>query len=707
MKLRIYKVPVTRRSPQGFALIVTLSLMILLVIIAVGLLTLSATSLRTTSRGAAASEARANARLALMLAIGELQRNAGLDTRVTAPADLLDAKNPPLTGIWKSWEGADHETSGQFAGRPVQPDYASKKSAASEKGRFISWLVSNGGTDMKPADAASLVKIAPFKNSISLLSTGTLADTDKRQVHVAPVIVSGRGAQAWWISGENQKARLPRPYDPTSDTAARWSVIAKSHSVADPKPFELDTLLTNPALADKAISRSSADLMAASGTKTRAREYFYDLSTDSVGLLTNTATGGWRKDLSLLTESWTQQPKSGLPLFRIAPGKDTQATIPTSGDPCPSGSMLYPWASYRGGGGDIPIYRHGPVTSWENMVDFATAYKRISASSNGRATLASSSFAIDLPAECFNFLHRVRVLPLIARVQWVFSHSAATAPGVNGTNGLLEPRLLLTPVVTMWNPYNVEITSPPALAFSIPKPLPPALQYTINGTKNPAYNSVMSSINYTSLGGGTLRFNISQPFTLMPGETRLFSPGSAAPVADSAVHRSCSRAIATAEVITFPSRDQRARCSPCRFRHHQGGCQIRLHLQRWSIDRPEGVGIYLDMSIGGRRHLVYRMIYTPEIANVVYPPKKNLADGTLAQCKTNPQPFLSTIFGARTASKHPPRGQGLRPVEPARQLHRHGPEGRGRAHHRPPLRRHRPPGELAFRLQLRRPFRSR
>ena len=47
---------------RGFALIVTLSLMILLTVIAVGLLTLSSVSLRTTSQTDAMYSARANAR---------------------------------------------------------------------------------------------------------------------------------------------------------------------------------------------------------------------------------------------------------------------------------------------------------------------------------------------------------------------------------------------------------------------------------------------------------------------------------------------------------------------------------------------------------------------------------------------------------------------------------------------------------------------
>ena len=91
---------------RGFALVVTLSLMILLTVIAVGLLTLSSISLRASSQGDAMSRARSNARLALMLALGDLQKNAGPDQRVTARADVVNetSANPRLTGVWKSWE---------------------------------------------------------------------------------------------------------------------------------------------------------------------------------------------------------------------------------------------------------------------------------------------------------------------------------------------------------------------------------------------------------------------------------------------------------------------------------------------------------------------------------------------------------------------------------------------------------------------------
>ena len=92
---------------HGFALVVTLSLMILLTVIAVGLLTLNSISLRASSLGSATATARANARMAMLIAIAELQKAAGPDQRVTGAAALTQSgttviANPAWTGVWRS-----------------------------------------------------------------------------------------------------------------------------------------------------------------------------------------------------------------------------------------------------------------------------------------------------------------------------------------------------------------------------------------------------------------------------------------------------------------------------------------------------------------------------------------------------------------------------------------------------------------------------
>ena len=64
-------------------------MMALLMVLGIGLLSLSTIELRRSQREDFAAMARANARLALTAAIGQLQTTCGPDQRVTATAELL------------------------------------------------------------------------------------------------------------------------------------------------------------------------------------------------------------------------------------------------------------------------------------------------------------------------------------------------------------------------------------------------------------------------------------------------------------------------------------------------------------------------------------------------------------------------------------------------------------------------------------------
>ena len=144
------KNPFTLRfENRGFALVATLSLMILLAVLAVWLLSLSAVSLRSTSQGSAQAEARANARLALMLAIGELQKEMGPDMRVSAEAAIFDSSpaTAEIDGIaqarwlasydsWGNWLNAEYTPPG---GSPlnIRDTYT-----PSREGMFRRWLLS-------------------------------------------------------------------------------------------------------------------------------------------------------------------------------------------------------------------------------------------------------------------------------------------------------------------------------------------------------------------------------------------------------------------------------------------------------------------------------------------------------------------------------------------------------------------------------------
>ena len=104
-KLQIFPTKTQKVDERGFSLLVTLLMMVLLSILALGLLSLSSISLRTATQGAAQVTARANARLALALAIGQLQQTMGPDTRVSAPASQLNGgtiANPDWVGVYST-----------------------------------------------------------------------------------------------------------------------------------------------------------------------------------------------------------------------------------------------------------------------------------------------------------------------------------------------------------------------------------------------------------------------------------------------------------------------------------------------------------------------------------------------------------------------------------------------------------------------------
>jgi hypothetical protein len=659
--------------------------MILLSILAVGLLSLSSVSLRNSAATSDLSRAKGNARLALLLAMGELQKQAGPDTRVTASADILNKTPtqdfPRVLGVWKSWEGTDHELSGNFAGRPVSPgNYETVK-----KDRFLAWLTSTPGTADVPPDTKQAT------GKVALVGPGTVgagADREKLQIHLAPRTVDAnglKGGYAWWIGGENQKARITKPYEPAGSTLAGWATQMKGHSVADPKPFRMENLITTPALADKMVTPGQSDLIATAAAQKASTEFFHDFSASSTGLLTNTATGGWRKDFSLLTENWAKQPKSNLPFFRLRPGEDLLFNLPTrGGDYKPSRALIYPWSDYRNPT-QMAIYQMGAVTSWECLSNFATIYK--SMKRDGAAVDVQFAYTDDNNAlSNFDYHHKIRILPVFARTQWVFSHWAADPPE-GSPAGTLEARLLLTPVFTIWNPYNVEIryvlpgpgATRQTLTFWQRATLPNAFRYTVNGVANTRFNSLLDtpSGNTPFLmesvpdprswpWNRTLVYSIKNSFTLKPGQTILFSP--VGPPATPNTELELQPGFRPTGGHFFPLvRDDKSKI----IVPSASSMVADARFDSTFNDGVTGVGLYLDMltmpGTGSNfiyRTLAYRMVANPTVAAALYPPISGLASTTLAEAKIQPQPFLTTILGPRTASNTHLAGKGLVQTSP-------------------------------------------
>ena len=154
------------RHHRGFALVVTLCLLVLLTVIAVGLLSMSASTTRASNSEQTQAAARANAKIGLMLALSELQKAAGPDQRITSQADIFTtiptvspnptvptSLNAPSTGHSR-WLGI-WDTSAYSPATPTTKT-------------FVRWLVSSN-------ESATATTPPPTTAVTNVLNASTLA----------------------------------------------------------------------------------------------------------------------------------------------------------------------------------------------------------------------------------------------------------------------------------------------------------------------------------------------------------------------------------------------------------------------------------------------------------------------------------------------------------------------------------------------------
>lgn len=511
MKIELLKV-----KRNGFALVVTISMLVLLVMIAVGLLSLSSVSIRSSEALQAQHEARQNAKLSVILAIGQLQKLAGADTRITASAKLIDESNVEATGVWRSWEGTSHDSTG----KPVEPDYSSKNSsgdpsdtiASASDGRFLGWLTSTANSD----DAQEVTSVPGSSVSadtgrVKLVSSGSVGDENGVFLETNSINSDENdieGSYAWWVTGDNSKAliNVDSSQEPTS--AADWQRRLRANKLPNPAVFELEAVDDLDGEQQIIPTRESLELLA---DEQAPNDNFYHLTTYNRGLLTNVATGGWRKDLSLLSENWNSLPRSNLPLFTTEPGEDLKFRKATTRQRA-SNALLYHWADYLGNSSGPPWQQTPPICAWTSLVNYMKQYTELTSSS--AANIAMDSYAgsithTDLGATTarYNFQEEIRRHPQIARIQWIFSL------GSTREGRVYNPGILLTPVITVWNPYNVELSvSNFRINFDEVFPLEFDFQIGANSFTSIPLSSIVNNSIVADLGS----------FTLSPGATRIF-----------------------------------------------------------------------------------------------------------------------------------------------------------------------------------------
>ncbi len=329
------------RGRGGFALVATLTMMLLLVILGVGLLSLSAISLRSSGHGAARQMAQANARLGLMLALGQLQEAAGGDLAVTAPANIATAPDGEVSstpaaaakGLVPPQPGSRYWT-GVWTNSLAPADAATKIYTQTPGPRLKRWLVSGGESE----------EIAPNSPRISLGGNGDVAAPDKAVLVVGRGTTGGTGPDAaenfvtvplvevagpgkrpggrygWWVGDEGVKTRFNLPseeleaaaevtYASLGSRGGGWETVAGLSAYPSRGSG-------NESLLARVLSLPSAALVdpGFSGGNSALKQGFHDITTDSRGLLTDSLNGGLKLDLTrYLEDGFPATPDLPLP----------------------------------------------------------------------------------------------------------------------------------------------------------------------------------------------------------------------------------------------------------------------------------------------------------------------------------------------------------------------------------------------------------
>lgn len=505
------------KRKRGFALVVTLSLMILLTVIAVGLLSLSAVSLRSSGTASAQAIAQANARLAMMIAIGELQKHAGADQRVTGRADILDpaSPNPAWTAVWNSKGG---EPAFLVSGNE-QATMNLETMPTSQPAQYY-----KAGTKLADADSVFL-----FGSKLTL----------GEQVRAPVVKIKGQneGSYAYWVADEGVKARFNQknPYAPGEPYASQASAAALAQS--NSTRYASADLKTQWPADNKnsklAITLNQGQLVAPGAAKF-SQTYQHGLTPHSRGLLVDVKNGGLKRDLTQAFEDdgvflkWfgaTPISETLIGGSNYSPTNTGEAKIPVTGykpDSAPEKFFL---------SNKFFLKTNFTGPNWGNLRFFYKAAENVTSGSSGivypyptvNAQMrknkwnpytdyeesANNNFAND--AQHTNFF----IAPVMARVQMGYRLTAETMPGDPSGNHCAVVEF--KPLFGLWNPYNVTIKP---TTYRIDWEMSPIFDLTINGT---TYKIKLNDWYGDSSESEYIRLVIDQSVDLQPGEYRMFS----------------------------------------------------------------------------------------------------------------------------------------------------------------------------------------
>jgi len=580
-------------SNKGFALVATISLLAIILLVALAFLQLSTTTTRDSTHSGHMITAQTNARMALIKALGTLQKHMGPDQKISAPASIYDAFAHDHT----TTKSFFHPTSGAISSSGVEikhpnwvgvfdNDVAADSTAAitpmgattyfrrysNSTSRFNRWLVSGR---MEGASTTSSTnpeyRPAAFLNYtdtdfVTLVGKGTIGqditDTDHRIVR-APIemVQSGQtnGAFAWWAGDNSTKATLnhQQPNTPTTDTE-KLSLLhsgGKSDASAITGLNWLDmSLPADQTHIDRSFTRNTIEVHAnspAPALPTSARHYFHDYCLFNRSPLVNSREGG------LLMDTTRLYAHDSLPYSFASPTRTISAllknmTLSTREDQHSLYEKLIS-KNVGGSGGrsfaplsfDINQIKEkiNPGGNYDNRNLLATDREKTATHERLHSYTKLARYIkwdgttpyLEYSASDWDKLRALdcrHPLPLVSRIQLFVSASMDVH---NNLSYVIEP------VVTMWNPYNIEVRIDPTAKFQL-RTWFPALSFRATdsagnrvdpwGALSEHSQDLRTNARWGFAGwngpNNNMRFNFNG-VTLKPGETKVLSDGAAAP----------------------------------------------------------------------------------------------------------------------------------------------------------------------------------
>ena len=417
-------------SSQGFALVIALSLMAFILLLILSITTLVRVETQSANIQLVQLEARMNAQLGAMVALGDMQRFTGPDQRVTARSDILLA--PGASGI-----AGQSRWTGVWSSKEITNDPLDSVDGLDR--RQPRWLVS--GNDNNSSALALDPSVALTVETIDLATLG-FSVTDKSNINQddtvkAPKVqILGKnnvpaGHYAYWVSDEGVKARvnMADPFLNATNTDEEYYFRTAMAQVADPTAVsnsDGDQLLTATSSRWKDETQDPEkisslenipmfleDDLGGVDLNNVSREFFHDFTVHSSGVLANIKDGGLKRDLSTALPSLPSDMTG--PIFE--PFGATQST----GDP------------------------GGP--NWEQLAD----YYQLAIN-----TEDSDSLQLRMPTT-----QQVGIAPVVTRWNLPF-YGFADYNGVGDewTTGGYNYSIGLFPLITLWNPYSKDLELP-------------------------------------------------------------------------------------------------------------------------------------------------------------------------------------------------------------------------------------------------------